>query len=144
MIIPIQLILSLRIYGIYNHAKWMLWILTAMFLASAAAQLYIVIRLSPDVTRIAMPFSNITCEPTPGAAFRLHIGPCVYFLRAPKMVYIYSPISPSILAVAFDLPAFLLVLLRGLSLLRVQRSFGFRGSILVRLLLRDSILYFFV
>lgn len=48
----------------------------------------------------------------------------------------------SITAISFDIPAFLLVLLRGITHLRVQKAVGFRGSSLIRLLVRDSILYF--
>ncbi|KAF4586878.1 hypothetical protein EYR40_010895 [Pleurotus pulmonarius] len=123
MIIPVQLILSLRVYGLYNRAKWIAGFLAVLILASSAAELYVVIKLSPEMTRIALPFSDIiACEPTPGAVSHLYLG--------------------LIPAIAFDTPAFLLVLLRGVSHLRTQKNVGFRGSNLVRLLMRDSILYF--
>ncbi|KAF4583438.1 hypothetical protein EYR38_002189 [Pleurotus pulmonarius] len=51
---------------------------------------------------------------------------------------------PSIPALVFDVPAFLLVLLRGVSHLRAQRNIGFRGAALIRLLVRDSIQYFLI
>ncbi|KAL4264473.1 hypothetical protein AB1N83_003532 [Pleurotus pulmonarius] len=125
MIIPVQLILSLRVYGLYNRAKWIAGFLAVLILASSAAELYVVIKLSPEMTRIALPFSDIiACEPTPGAVSHLYLG--------------------LIPAIAFDTPAFLLVLLRGVSHLRTQKNVGFRGSNLVRLLMRDSILYFLV
>ncbi|KAL4264476.1 hypothetical protein AB1N83_003536 [Pleurotus pulmonarius] len=121
----VQLILFFRVYGLYNRAKWIIGFVIVLLFASIATQLYVIIKLSPEVTVIAIPFLHITaCEPTPGTVSHLYLGP--------------------IAALFLDIPAFLLVLSRGVSHLRVQRAVGFRGSSLVRLLVRDSILYFLV
>ncbi|KAF4583437.1 hypothetical protein EYR38_002188 [Pleurotus pulmonarius] len=87
------------------------------------AQLYIVVKLSPEVTPIVLPFLHIVaCQPTPGAVTHLYLG--------------------SVTTILPDIAAFLLVLLRGITRLRVQKTVGLGGSSLVRLLMRDSILYF--
>ncbi|KAJ8693583.1 hypothetical protein PTI98_008564 [Pleurotus ostreatus] len=125
MIIPIQLILFLRVYGLYNNAKWIVGFLAVLFLASMAGELYVVIKLSPGMTRIVLPFSNIVlCQPNSGAVSYLYLG--------------------LIPAIAFDIPVFLLVLLRGISHLGTQKNADFKGSNIVRLLTRDSTLYFLV
>ncbi|KAL4264479.1 hypothetical protein AB1N83_003534 [Pleurotus pulmonarius] len=124
-IIPIQLILSFRVYGLYNRAKWIIGFFAVAILATTAAQLYLVIKFSPAVTQISIPFLKISaCQPTPGTTSHLFIAP--------------------IPALVFDVPAFLLVLLRGVSHLRAQRNIGFRGAALIRLLVRDSIQYFLI
>ncbi|KDQ31868.1 hypothetical protein PLEOSDRAFT_1100394 [Pleurotus ostreatus PC15] len=123
MTTSVQLILSFRVYGLYNRAKWIIGFFAVLLLAAITAQLYVVIKLSPEVTPISLPFLRIiACQPTPGAVSHLYLGP--------------------ITAMSFDIPAFLLVLLRGITHLRAQKAVGFRGSSLIRLLVRDSILYF--
>ncbi|KAF4564721.1 hypothetical protein EYR40_010893 [Pleurotus pulmonarius] len=124
-IIPIQLILSFRVYGLYNRAKWIIGFFAVAILATTAAQLYLVIKLSPAVTQISIPLLKISaCHPTPGTTSHLFIAP--------------------IPALVFDVPASPLVLLRGVSHLRAQRNIGFRGAALIRLLVRDSIQYFLI
>ncbi|KAF9495019.1 hypothetical protein BDN71DRAFT_913455 [Pleurotus eryngii] len=122
MTTSVQLILSFRVYRLYNRTKWIIGFFTVLLLAAITAQLYVVIKLSPEVTSIMLPFLHITCQPTLGAVSHLYLGP--------------------ITAICFDIPAFLLVLLRGITHFRVQKAAGFRGSSLVRLLVWDSVLYF--
>ncbi|KAG9221696.1 hypothetical protein CCMSSC00406_0005609 [Pleurotus cornucopiae] len=125
MTTSVQLILAFRVYGLYNRAKWVIGFFAVLLLAAIATQLYIVIKLSPKGTPMALPFLHIiACQPTPGAVSHLYLGPI-------------TTICP-------DIAAFLLVSLRGMSHLRVQKAAGFRGSTLIRLLVRDSILYFFM
>ncbi|KDQ31869.1 hypothetical protein PLEOSDRAFT_1100395 [Pleurotus ostreatus PC15] len=123
MTTSVQLILAFRVYGLYNRAKWIIGFFAVLLLAAIAVQLYIVIKLSPKGTPISLPFLRIiACQPTPGAVSHLYLGPI-------------TTICP-------DIAAFLLVFLRGMSHLRVQKAVGFGGSTLIRLLMRDSILYF--
>ncbi|KAF4586875.1 hypothetical protein EYR40_010892 [Pleurotus pulmonarius] len=123
MTTSVQLILSLRVYGVYNRATWIIRFFTVLLLAAMVAQLYIVVKLSPEVTPIVLPFLHIVaCQPTPGAVTHLYLG--------------------SVTTILPDIAAFLLVLLRGITRLRVQKTVGLGGSSLVRLLMRDSILYF--
>ncbi|KAF9495020.1 hypothetical protein BDN71DRAFT_1448150 [Pleurotus eryngii] len=120
----VQLMLSLRVYRLYNRAKWIIVFFAVAILARTAAELYIVMKVPPAVTQVSIPFSKISaCQPTPGTASHLNLAP--------------------IPALIFDIPAFLLVLLQGVSHLKVQRNAGFRGATLIRLrLVRDSIQYF--
>ncbi len=75
MTTSVQLILFLRVYGIYNRAKWIVGFFTVLLLAAMIAQLYIVIKLSPEVTPIPLPFLHIVaCQPTPGAVTHLYLG----------------------------------------------------------------------
>ncbi|KAF4564723.1 hypothetical protein EYR36_002662 [Pleurotus pulmonarius] len=75
--------------------------------------------------RIALPLSDIVvCEAIPGTVLHLYLG--------------------LIPAVAFDTSALLLVLVRGMSYIRTRKTAGFKGSTLLRVLMRDSILYFLV
>ncbi|KAL4264459.1 hypothetical protein AB1N83_003527 [Pleurotus pulmonarius] len=96
-----------------------------MLLGSTAAALYVLIKLSPDMIRIALPFSEIVvCGAIRGTVSRLYLA--------------------LIPAVAYDTFVLILVLIRGKSYIRAQRNAGYKESTLLRLLMRDSILYFLV
>lgn len=76
MTTSVQLILSFRVYGLYNRAKWIIGFFTVLLLAAITAQLYVVIKLSPEVTPIVIPFLHIiACQPTTGAVSHLYLGP---------------------------------------------------------------------
>ncbi len=78
--IDVQLILSIRVYGLYGRANWIAGLLAVLFLAATAGELYIVIKLSLNAVSVPLPFSNITiCESTLDVVFRLYLGLFVSF-----------------------------------------------------------------
>ncbi|KAJ8502959.1 hypothetical protein ONZ45_g11282 [Pleurotus djamor] len=118
LIVPINSILSLRIYGLYGRPRWLAILLGTMLLAAAAIQMYIIARF--EFVLVPMPF--------------LEYASCF-----PALTHLYLAMIP---AVGFDIPALVLVLLRGISHMRRQEGVGFRPSSLVRVMTRDSVWYF--
>ncbi|KAL4264482.1 hypothetical protein AB1N83_003530 [Pleurotus pulmonarius] len=125
LIIPVHLILSFRVYGLYNCANWIASFLAVLLLGSTAAELYVSIDLSPTAMQIVLPVSDITvCEANRNTVSHLYFG--------------------LIPALIFDTSALLLVLFRGVSYVKTQKITGYKGSNLLRVFIRDSILFFLV
>ncbi|KAJ8514267.1 hypothetical protein ONZ45_g8172 [Pleurotus djamor] len=121
---PLNLILSLRIYALYGRPRWIAILLGTMLAASVAVQIYVVARFSPEFKFIHLPESNImSCDPT-------------------STQKIYLALIP---AIAFDVPALMLVLLRRTSY-RVLRGEDkcIHVPSLFRMMVRDSVIYFII
>ncbi|KAJ8507422.1 hypothetical protein ONZ45_g10212 [Pleurotus djamor] len=124
VVCSVNLILSLRIYGLYGRARWVAILLGTILSATTAVQAYIVAQFSPDFILIPLPFSKniVACDPISTA-------------------HLYLALIPGL---GFDALALTLVLVRGLLHIQRQRGVGSRGSTIVRVLTRDSASYFMI
>ncbi|KAG9227183.1 hypothetical protein PLEOSDRAFT_1106209 [Pleurotus ostreatus PC15] len=120
----VHLILAFRIYGLYGRSRWITIFLAIMLLATLSGEIYVAIRLAPNFTRIPLPFmvNMFVCLPSESVDTSLFFVP----------------------AIAFDIVALVLVVARGVSHMRMQRNYGFTGSSIMRIMLRDSVLHFLI
>ncbi|KAJ8475100.1 hypothetical protein ONZ45_g15728 [Pleurotus djamor] len=123
ILVPVYLIVSLRIYAMYNRSRAIRAVLAVMLLATISSQIYVTIRHAPKVLAISLPLTDLTA--------------CAPFDTS----HLYLTLVP---AISFDFPALLLVLARGIFHLKLQRRIGFQGSSLVLMFTRDSVAYFVV
>ncbi|KAJ8507419.1 hypothetical protein ONZ45_g10214 [Pleurotus djamor] len=124
VVLVINLILSLRIYGLYGRVRWVFVLLGFMIVGTVAVQAYAVAVLSPNFTLIPLPFSKnvVVCTPS-------------------SMDHLILALIPGL---GFDTLALTLVLIRGLLHMQRLRGVGAKGSNIVHILTRDSASYFVV
>ncbi|KAJ8514997.1 hypothetical protein ONZ45_g7519 [Pleurotus djamor] len=124
VVLLVDLIISLRIYGLYNRARWVATLLGIMLLGTIAGQAYIVAVFSPDFILTPLPFSKniVVCNPI-------------------STDHLYLALLPGL---GFDTVVLMLALARGLLHIQRLRGVGARGSNIVHVLTRDSASYFLV
>ncbi|KAL4262735.1 SWIM-type domain-containing protein [Pleurotus pulmonarius] len=120
----VHLILAFRIYGLYGRSRWITIFLAIVLVATLSGEIYVAIRLAPNFTRIPLPFmvNMFVCLPSETVDTSLFFVP----------------------AIVFDIVALALVVARGVSHMRMQRNYGFTGSSIMRIMLRDSVLHFLI
>ncbi|KAJ8514282.1 hypothetical protein ONZ45_g8180 [Pleurotus djamor] len=122
VIVTVNMIMALRIYGLYGQTNWIVVVLAVMLLSTTAVQISLVIAYAPRAISALLPFSTNTT--------------------------IWLPINPgrlyySLLAgLVFDVPALILVVVRGVRHTRSMHGASFRAARIVRIMTRDSVAYF--
>ncbi|KAJ8507256.1 hypothetical protein ONZ45_g10359 [Pleurotus djamor] len=124
IIFCVHLILAFRIYGLYGRNQWILYLLAALLLGTLAGEIYTASALAPNFSRIPLPFmaNQFVCLPIETVDTSLFFVPVV----------------------VYDVVALALVLIRSVSHMKAVRTVGFKGSSLIRIILRDSVLHFVI
>ncbi|KAJ8472464.1 hypothetical protein ONZ45_g16641 [Pleurotus djamor] len=152
IIFCVHLILAFRIYGLYGRNQWIMYFLAALLLGTLAGEIYTASALAPNFSRIPLPFmaNQFVCLPIETVDTSLFLS--VSCLLSPSPVpRILHPLPleltlrrTSVPVVVYDVVALALVLIRSVSHMKAVRTVGFKGSSLIRIILRDSVLHFVI